>query len=262
MRRIQSFLLVACLLSIAPFLQSAEAASDSTAPGNRKFTYVIVHGAWGGGWAFQEVERLLRAEGHTVYRPTLTGQGERHHLASLLTTNIDLNLHIADVENVIRWERLTNVVLVGHSYGGAVITGVADRVPERLRHVIYLDAILPEDGESASGNRGRAGMERAMTNHFIAPAWIKGNEPLPHDVPHPAMTFQQPISLTNQVAARKLPTTFIMTVDAGREPKSDPFFRFYERAKARGWATQIMEGDHNLQWSKPRELVELLEKAP
>lgn len=262
MRRIQLLFLGTFLLALSPLLPAAEATAESASNANRKFTYVIVHGAWGGGWAFQEVERLLRADGHTVYRPTLTGQGERSHLASLLTTNIDLNLHITDVENVIRWERLTNVVLVGHSYGGAVITGVADRVPERIRHVIYLDAILPEDGESASGNRGRAGMERAMTNHFIIPAWIKGNEPLPHDVPHPAMTFQQPISLTNQAVARKLPTTFIMTVDAGREPKSDSFFRFYERAQARGWTTQIMEGDHNVQWSKPRELVERLEKAP
>jgi pimeloyl-ACP methyl ester carboxylesterase len=253
---------LALLLASVPLSRAAAPATNSASAADRKFTYVIVHGAWGGGWAFQEVERLLRADGHTVYRPTLTGQGEKNHLASLLTTNIDLNLHITDVENVIRWEKLTNLVLVGHSYGGMVITGVADRVPDRIKHVIYLDAILPEDGESANVIRGRTGIDQPITNAFVMPVWIKGNEPIPHDVPHPAMTFHQPISLKHQEVARKLPTTFILTVDEGRQPQSDAFFPFFERAKARGWTTQVMEGDHNVQWSKPRELVELLEKAP
>ena len=106
-------------------------------------TFVIVHGAWGGGWAFREVDRLLRAEGHTVYRPTLTGQGERNHLAN---EAIDLDLHIQDVVNVILWEDLKDVVLVGHSYGGMVVTGVADRIPERIGCLVYLDALLPENG--------------------------------------------------------------------------------------------------------------------
>jgi pimeloyl-ACP methyl ester carboxylesterase len=255
-------LALALLLANAGLLPVTAAITNATPATERKFTYVIVHGAWGGGWAFQEVERLLRADGHTVFRPTLTGQGEKNHLASLLTTNIDLNLHITDVENVIRWEKLTNIVLVGHSYGGMVITGVADRLPERIKHVIYLDAILPEHGESANVIRGRTGIDQPITNAFVIPTWIKGSEPIPHDVPHPAMTFHQPISLKHQDAARKLPTTFILTVDEGRQPKSDAFFPFFERARSRGWTTQIMEGDHNVQWSKPRELVELLEKAP
>src|SRR6187402_2884860 len=88
------------------------------APASPPDTYVIVHGAWGGGWAFKEVERLLRADGHTVYRPTLTGQGEKVHLAN---PEINLTTHITDIVNVILWEDLRGIVLVGHSYGGAVI---------------------------------------------------------------------------------------------------------------------------------------------
>jgi len=248
------------LLASASLSPAAETNAVSSSSSDRKFTYVIVHGAWGGGWAFKEVERILRADGHTVYRPTLTGQGEKNHLASLLTTNIDLNLHITDVENAIRWEKLSNIVLVGHSYGGMVITGVADRVPERIKHMIYLDAIVPENGESV--NKAIANLNRETTNDFIAPFWLKGNEPVPHDVPHPARTFSQPISLKNQDAARKIPTTYILTVDKGSAPERDMFFRPYERARARNWTVLTMEADHNPQWSKPEELVKLLEQSP
>ena len=241
-------------------VQAADSNPAPTTPANNAQTFVIVHGAWGGGWAFKDVEQLLRAAGHTVYRPTLTGQGEKHHLASLLTTNIDLNLHITDVVNAIEWEKLQDVVLVGHSYGGMVITGVADRVPKRIKRLIYLDAIVPEDGESA--NQAIGSLSRDTTNAFIAPFWLKGNEPVPHDVPHPARTFTQPIALKNQEVARKIPTTYILTVDPGSEPQRDMFFRSSERAKARGWTVLTMEADHNPQWTKPTELADLLKRAP
>jgi pimeloyl-ACP methyl ester carboxylesterase len=237
---------------------SRAADTNSAAPSARHLTFVIVHGAWGGGWAFKEVDRLLTADGHRVYRPTLTGQGERSHLAN---TNIDLSLHIQDIVNVILWEDLRDVVLVGHSYGGMVITGVADRVPDRIKHVIYLDAFLPENNESVNDIRNHMGLDQPVTNGFIMPTWLKGNEPLPHDVPHPAKTWSEKISLTNQLAARKLPTTYILTVDKGTEASKDAFFRFYERAKARGYETIIMEGDHNVQWSHPKELVGILEQV-
>ncbi len=101
---------------------------------HKPLTYVIVHGAWGGGWDWRHVDDALTAAGNKVYRPTLTGLGERSHLSS---TNIDLSLHIQDIVNVILWEDLHDVVLVGHSYGGMVITGVADRVarPHQARHL-------------------------------------------------------------------------------------------------------------------------------
>lgn len=249
--------LAACigrLAAEAPAASALTPAARTTA-----FTYVIVHGAWGGGWAFKNVDQRLRADGHTVYRPTLTGQGERSHLAN---PDIDLSLHIQDVVNVILWEDLHDVVLVGHSYGGMVITGVADRVPDRIKHVIYVDAFVPENGECADAIRGKTGIDRPIRNGFVIPTWLKGNEPLPHDVPHPAKTFSEPIVLRNQAVARRLPTTYILTVERGKEPPEDEFFKFHERARARGWTTLIMEGDHNVQWSHPKELVELLESAP
>ena len=109
-------------------------------------TFVIVHGAFGGGWEWREVAALLRARGHDVFTPSLTGFGERVHLA---TPETGLETHIQDILNVLRYEDLHRVVLACQSYGGMVVTGVADRVPERLAHLVYLNALVPEDGQSA-----------------------------------------------------------------------------------------------------------------
>src|SRR5664280_2771046 len=130
--------------SSAPMASPTPVASPTPATRHPQFTYVIVHGAWGGGWDWKHVDQLLTADGYKVYRPTLTGQGEHSNLAS---TNIDLDTHIQDIVNVILWENLHDVVLVGHSYGGMIITGVAARVPDRIKHVIYLDALVPNNGE-------------------------------------------------------------------------------------------------------------------
>jgi pimeloyl-ACP methyl ester carboxylesterase len=249
-------------LALAAFSSFAARGGETTnlpAATGQKFTCVLVHGAWGGGWDWKGVDQLLTADGNKVYRCTLTGQGERSHLA---TTNIDLDTHIQDVVNVILWEDLHDVVLLGHSYGGMVITGVADRVPDRIRRLVYLDAFVPTNGESANGIRNRNGIDRPVTNGFIIPAWVKGNPPPPHDVPHPAQTFSQPIALTNQAVAGKLPATYILTVDQGQTPEQDAFYPFYQRARARGWKAVIMEGDHNVQRSHPRELAGLIEPAP
>ncbi|HYO08595.1 MAG TPA: alpha/beta fold hydrolase [Tepidisphaeraceae bacterium] len=236
-------------------------AAAAPAPSDRRLTYVLVHGAWGGGWAFREVEKLLRAAGHDVRRVTLTGQGERVHLAS---PEVGLETHINDVVNTLLFDDLRYVVLMGHSYGGMVITGVIDRVPDRVRHAIYLDAMLPENGESANAIMQRPGRpRREAVNGFYVPEWIKRREtsPPPHDVPQSAKTFSDAIALKNQDAAGKVPTTYILTTDPGKPAEEDGFFPFYERAKARGWKAETMEADHNPQWSKPRELAERLEKA-
>lgn len=231
--------------------------ADQTGGPRSPLTFVLVHGAWGGGWDWKHVDDLLIADGYTVYRPTLTGQGEHSNLTS---TNIDLDTHIQDIVNVILWENLHDVVLVGHSYGGMVITGVADRVPDRIAHVVYIDALLPENGESVNAIIS-TNIHEPVINGFVIAPWVKGNPPPPHDVPMPARTFSEPITLTNQAVARALPTTYILTVDKGRPPEKDDFYPFYVRAKARGWQTWIMEGDHNVQRSHPHEVVRLLEKA-
>jgi pimeloyl-ACP methyl ester carboxylesterase len=107
-------------------------------------TYVLVHGAWHGSWCWKRVRKALQAEGHEVFTPTLTGVGERFHVSS---PSINLDTHIADVVNLIPWEELSEIVLCDHSYGGCVISGAADPVPDRIRAVVYLDAFVPEDGE-------------------------------------------------------------------------------------------------------------------
>ena len=124
----------------------------------------------------------MTAHGALVYRPSLTGQGERVHLAS---PEVALSTHINDVVNMIVFENLQDIVLVGHSYGGMVITGVADRVPERIRKLIYLDAFLPIDGESVftANPKGREGIRSMEKDGMIVPPWVKADQPFPKDVP-------------------------------------------------------------------------------
>ena len=108
-------------------------------------TFLLVHGAWHGGWCWRRVADLLGARGHKVFTPTLTGLGDRSHL---LNDAIDLDTHIADIVNFIRWERLDEIVLCGHSYGGMVISGVAERALPSIASIVFLDAFVPEDGEA------------------------------------------------------------------------------------------------------------------
>ena len=223
-----------------------------------KPVYVIVHGAWGGSWAFKKADSLMTERAAVVYRPSLTGQGERVHLASL---EVGLNTHINDVVNMILFEDLHNVILIGHSYGGMVITGVADRVPERISKLIYLDAFVPEHGESVVSMQGaRADWVMKMaSNGYLIPAWVKSDQAPPKDVPHPLKTFTDTISLTN-TKRLNLPTTYILTVAKGVDASTDDFAPQAERAKKKGWPVLQMEADHNPQWSAVNALVDLLLK--
>src|SRR5262249_14896788 len=173
-------------------------------------TFVLVHGAWHGGWCWQRVAKRLRAAGHDVYTPTLTGLGERSHL---LNPSIDLDTHITDVVNVLYYEDLTNVILAGHSYAGAVITGVADRAMPRIGHLVFVDAGHPKNGDALGNNEvmqqahrdGRTinGVELVvfpgspMTKFFGVRkpedlAWMN-----PKITPHPWKSFAQPLRLKN-----------------------------------------------------------------
>jgi pimeloyl-ACP methyl ester carboxylesterase len=221
-------------------------------------TFVIVHGAWGGSWAFRRVDALLRARGHVVHRPSLTGLGERVHLA---TPDVGLSTHINDVVNMLLFEELRDVTLVGHSYGGMVITGVADRVPERIRRLIYIDAMVPDDGDSVLSLQGARGdrLKQMVNGGFVVPPWVKSDQPPPKDVPQPLKTFTEPIVLKNK-AAREIPASYILTVEAGRDAKEDDFASHAARAKARGWAVYPLQADHNPQWSAPEALVGMLDR--
>lgn len=203
---------------------------------------VLVHGASGGGWQFKQVATLLEARGWKVYRPTLSGLGERHHTA---TAAIGLDTHIEDIVNLILFEELRAVVLLGHSYAGFVIAGVADRIPERIRHLVYLDAFLPLDGESLVTTRRPDAVDpmKNVQAGFIVNRQIKPEAPPPRLVPQPAKTFTQTVSLQNPVAAT-IPGTVILTVAKGQRPEDDTFYFSTERARARGWTVHVMEGNH------------------
>jgi len=221
-------------------------------------TIVFVHGAWAGGWHFTKVQPLLEDTGHVVYRPTMTGLGERVHLAG---PDVGLSTHIEDIVNMLEFEELDGVVLVGHSYGGMVIAGVADRVPERIAKLVYFDAILPEDGESVASLYGdaidsmaTAGGDGAEAWQLV-PQWVEEGKLPPVDVPQPLLTFTEPIVLNNPAAAQ-LPAVFLITVEAGKEV--DEYDAFADRARNRGWEVVEMEGSHNPHWFQPENFVNVL----
>ncbi len=249
-----------CLLAVfvvTAMLSCARAPSPPPDDAARP-VIVFVHGAWAGGWHYTKVEPLLEEAGFRVFRPTMTGLGERFHLAR---EDVGLSSHIADIVNVLEFEDLDDVVLVGHSYGGMVISGVADRVPQRIRKLIYMDAIVPESGESVMDLSGGAIETMAEAGAGgaepwqLVPRWVKPGKLPPVDVPQSMLTFTEPIVLNNSDAAN-IPAVFILTIEAGKE--SDSFDFFADRARARHWQVITMEGGHNPQWFQPEALVEVL----
>lgn len=251
MRRLLALTLMTVGLAATP-----QSALERRGP---PYTYVIVHGAWGGGWDWRAVDSLLTLHGHRVVRTTLTGSGERVHLAS---PDIGLSTHIDDVVNTILWDNLHDVVLVGHSYGGMVITGVADRIPERIRRLVYLDAFLPDSGETALAlvdSGGAAFLRTNVRDGFIIPSWVTDDHAIPRDVPQSLRTFTDTLRLVNP-AARRVPAAYILTFEPAITP--DPFQRFADRAAARGWPVYRLPADHTPERSARGELVLLLERAP
>jgi pimeloyl-ACP methyl ester carboxylesterase len=244
---------VALMCAVACVPTPSEGPAEAT-----PLTIVFVHGAWGGGWQFHKVQPLLEEAGHIVYRPTMTGLGERVHLAG---PEVGLSTHIEDIVNVLEFEDLREIVLVGHSYGGMVIAGVADRVPERIARLVYFEAIVPEDGESVMSLLGE-GIDRMATAGGggaepwqLVPKWVPSGKPPPVDVPQPILTFTEPIVLDNREAAR-IPAVFLLTVEPEKE--TDEFDVFAGRARARGWTVVTIEGGHNPHWFQPEAFVDLL----
>lgn len=228
-------------------------------PSSQPRTYVIVHGAWGGGWDWRAIDSMLTGRGNRVVRVTLTGLGERRHLAS---PQIGLATHIDDVVNTILWERLQDVVLVGHSYGGVVITGTADRIPERIHRLVYLDAFLPDSGETViawADTVGATFIRANLHDGFVVPGWVTDTMGIPRDVAQPFRTFTDTLRLVNP-ARRSLPATYILTFEPTALP--DPFQRFADRAEARGWPVHRLQADHNPARSARGPLVALLVGVP
>ena len=236
-------------------------AQQHRAPAKKHVTYLIVHGAWGGGWDWRAVDSLLTRDGNKVQRVTLTGLGERHHLAS---PDIGLYTHIEDVVNTILWENLHDVVLVGHSYGGMIITGAADRVPDRIRRLVYVDALLPDSGESVvsmqSADTGRSSFLAQLTRGaYLVPVWVQDTTVIPRDVPQSLKTFTDTLRLVNP-ARKNVAATYILTYEPQINP--DPFQRYADRAAARGWPVLKMISDHVVERTHRAELVKLLEGLP
>ncbi len=123
-------------------------------------TFVLVHGAWHGGWCWRRVADLLEKQGHKVFTPTLTGLGERSHL---LRAGINVSTHVTDVVNVLKWEGLTDVVLCGHSYGGLVVSGVAEQAADKIGSIVFLDAFVPDNGDSMAELTNQAVRDQLKT---------------------------------------------------------------------------------------------------
>lgn len=220
-------------------------------------TYVLVHGAFGGGWQFRAVASRLAAAGHEVYRPTLTGLGERSHL---LSPDIDLDTHIEDIRRVLEYEDLHEVILAGKSYGGMVVTGVAERVPERLRHVVYLDAVVPQDGQSLVGVLGpevEQHMERVVAERGDGWRMPAGNDPESRLTDQPFQSLTQPLSVQNPAAAA-LPHTYIRYQNEDQGPHNAMKARVAQRAADLGWQLHEIQAEHDMEQSDPNRLAELL----
>jgi pimeloyl-ACP methyl ester carboxylesterase len=230
-------------------------------------TFVLVHGSSAGGWCYRRVADLLEKGGHKVYAPTLTGLGERSHLMSGLIT---LDTHITDVVNVIRWESLDNFVLVGHSYGGWIISGVAEQAEKKISSIIFLDAFMPENGQrvlDTNSPRSRAEIEEALHKAEISrpapPASVwKVNE---KDQPwvnekftaQPVGVAFTPIRLTG--ARDRVPKKTYVRAKGYDNPN---FEKYYAKVKSdRSWRTYEMPCGHEVMIDMPERTAEILLEA-
>jgi len=224
-------------------------------------TFVLVHGAWHGGWCWRRVADRLHQAGHRVYTPTLTGLADRSHLMSRMIT---LETHITDILNLFRWEQLENVILCGHSYAGWVISGVADKLPEKISALVYLDAHLPEHGETGvqlsnnakriiiANERGETSTRPRTAAYFKVNkrdrSWV--NKLL---TPQPIGVSFQPLLLTG---GRDRIKTKVYIRAAGFTSK--PFNRALGRAKRKKWRTHTLPYGHDVMIDEPERLTRLL----
>jgi len=230
-------------------------------------TFVLVHGAWHGGWCWRDVAALLRAKGHIVTTPTMTGLGERAHL---LSEAITLDTHIDDITNHLAWEDLDDVVLVGHSYGGTVAMGVADRAPGRIGTLILLDSGFLFDGETSMDELGpeiaaqRTRMAEESSGGLSLPAppalvfggvtpdqatWLDSKL-----VPHPLRTYTTPLRLSHPPGSG-IRACYI----ACTEPVYPVMIPIFERVRACGWPFHELATGHDAMVTAPEATADLLE---
>jgi pimeloyl-ACP methyl ester carboxylesterase len=248
---------------------ATDVSSSPTPSGpTRDHTFVLVHGAWHGGWCWRFVADRLTALGHRVFTPTLTGLGERRHLLDAVTS---LDVPITDIVNLLEAEELEDVVLVGHSFGGLVIAGVADRLPRALRSLVFLDSMLVDNGQAAMDALPRAIVEErlkaiaASGRPLAMPIPSVGAMGIPEDhpradwvrrrlTPHPLATYRTPFMLRNPVG-NGLPRTYVHCV----QPSYDPLAPVRERIRSQpGWNWEELASGHDAMVLHPDLLVDLL----
>jgi len=226
-------------------------------------TFVLVHGAWHGAWCWRRVALLLTRGGHEVFAPTLTGLAERSHL---LTPDTDLDTHILDVANEMTWQQLNDVVLVGHSYGGLVISGVAEKMEKSIASFVLLDAFFPETGEAlidlspppvrdsflAAARAGATTIPPRSAAMFNVNdkdrAWVDAQ-----CTPQPIRCGLQKVTLTG-ARERIAKKTYIRAMDY----PSQPFDLALEKARARGWRSYEVACGHDVMLDAPERLAEIL----
>ena len=228
-------------------------------------TFLVCHGAWSAGWAWKKMHPPMAAAGHRLVTPTYTGLGEREHLAN---PSVDLETHIQDVLNVIKYEDLREVVLIGHSYGGMVATGVADRARDSIAQLIYLDAFVPEEGQSLLEINGPV-RARMIELAKSGDGWRISPNPTPPDtseediewlterrVDQPIKCFEMPLKLHG--GELTLPRSYIYAL---RAPPADTFRRFAERAKSEpGWRYYEIDASHSPHVTAPDALMAVLQE--
>jgi pimeloyl-ACP methyl ester carboxylesterase len=224
-------------------------------------TFVLIHGGWDGGWAWRDVEPHLRAAGHDVLRPSLTGCGDRVHLRH---PDVTMDTHIQDIVNLLAYEGVRDGVLVGWSYGGGPITGAAEHAADRLRHLVYLDAFVPEHARSMLDLLDpRVGESFEQAARAAGDGWRVPYSGSDKDDGRPRTdlllnALKQPFSLTSPAAAR-LPRTYILCTEKGDSPIWSHVTRAAARAKrGDGWRYRELPTGHTAVWTMPRETAGLL----
>lgn len=228
-------------------------------------TFVLVHGAWSGAHGFRHVRRLLQSRGHEVLTPSLTGIGERRHLTSPL---VDLTTHVHDVVNQVLYEDLRDVVLLGFSYGGCVITGAVDHLPSRLRSLVYLDAFVPGDGDSVVSMTGQP-TTRAIAleeQWLLPPAARDYDDPAEAEfmsarrTPQPRACFTERVALARPLDEQPFERTYIRaTADAPTAPFAAVFDAAAEHARrSSAWQYRGIATNHMVASNRPEELAAVL----
>ncbi|MCB2106497.1 MAG: alpha/beta hydrolase [Rhodobacteraceae bacterium] len=246
----------------AAFAASKSATAKQPRNASRK-TYVLVHGAWHGGWCWRDVAADLRAAGHIVHVPTLTGLGERVHLMS---PAVNLSTHVTDVVNVFEFEELTDVILVGHSYAGHVIPLVADRIKNRVRHMVYLDAVVARDGQAFLAPDVADGRRKDAVDGYLLPppdvSWfgIPTDHPLApwvtrHLTNHSLNCLAETVHYRNGADA-DLPRTFIRCLQRRDMSQPDPLEKTIKGKP--GWAWLTLDTGHDAMVTAREDLTAML----